>query len=283
MQRITELAIRVAREAGELALEGFRSTALAIEHKSSLRDTVTAYDRACEAHIRSGIVAAYPDANIVGEEDAPISGGGSLTWYIDPIDGTSNFARGIALWAVSIGVALDGEMVVGVIFDPVSNQLFWADARGAFLVEGGGVREDEPLARTERPLRAVGETQPERATVVMNFPLAHDLVTQPEKALHDFAEVTRAFAQVRGLGSTCIALAWIAAGWVDATVSFQTNSWDVAAGAFIIRQAGGVYAGWHQGQPLPAPRDYEAPHYFAAVAGSEFSQLHEIMRVHSKR
>lgn len=273
---ITAVAVRAAREAGAIALEGFRSRDLEIDLKTDMHDLVTPYDRACEHHIRDAILAAYPDSTIDGEEAGHRAGSGTLTWFIDPIDGTSNFARGIAMWAVSIGVASNGEMVSGVIFDPANDQLFWADDRGSFLVEG--------RAGGDKRLRSWGHTEPGEATVALNFPLPRDLVHQPELALEQFARVTKSFAQVRALGSTCIALAWIAAGWLDATISFETNTWDVAAGAFIIRQAGGIYHGYDsKGQRLPEARDYLGAHYYAAVPGGNFELLHEIMRTQSHR
>lgn len=268
-----EVAIRAARAAGALALEGFRSRDLDVDVKTGIHDLVTRYDRACEDLVRETILAAFPDSSIVGEEGGADEGGGSLTWYVDPIDGTSNFARGIAMWAVSIGVARDGEMVAGVIYDPANDQLFRADDRGAFLETGGA----------EIPLRSWGHADPAQATVALNFPLPRDLVHEPDLALEQFARATRAFAQVRGLGSTCIALAWIAAGWIDATISFETNPWDVAAGAFIIRRAGGVFHGYRDGDIVPEARDHLAPHYYAAIPGGEFELLHEIMRTQSRR
>lgn len=275
-RRITEVAIAAARAAGAIALEGFRSRDLAVELKHDIHDMVTRYDGACEERIRAMILAAFPDATIVGEEAGAVAGAGALTWYVDPIDGTSNFARGIAMWAVSIGVARDGELVSGVIYDPVNGQLFWADDRGAFLAEDRAGGE-------ARPLRSRGSTEPARATVALNFPLARDLVHLPELALAQYARVTRDFAQVRGLGSTCIALCWIAAGWLDATISFETNPWDVAAGAFIIRRAGGVFHGYRDGEIVAAEQAHLAPHYSAAVPGGEFELLHEIMRTQSRR
>lgn len=268
---VTAVAIRAAREAGQIALEGFRSPDLEVSRKSDIHDVVTRFDRACEDRIRDVVLAAFPTASLVGEETGSTPGSGSLTWFIDPIDGTSNYARGIAMWAVSIGVARDGEMIAGVVFDPVSEQLFWADERGAFLDSGSGA------ATRSQPLHSRGFTAPETATVALNFPLARDLVSFPELALEQFAAVTRSFAQVRGLGSTCIALAWVAAGWIDATVSFETNPWDVAAGAFIIRRAGGIYRSYRDGEMLPQSRDHLGPHYYAAVAGGDFALLHEIM------
>ncbi|WP_029746588.1 inositol monophosphatase family protein [Leucobacter chironomi] len=278
---VVETAIRAAHEAGAIALDGFRGRDLGLDVKTDMHDVVTRYDRAAEAHIRGVILERFPDSAIVGEEEGETSGAGPLTWYLDPIDGTSNFARGIAMWAVSIGVAVDGEMVAGVIYDPVAGQLFWADDRGAFLAERP-VDAADALARC-RPLQSSGSTAPSRATVALNFPLARDLVHFPELALEQYAEVTRTFAQVRGLGSTCIALAWIAAGWLDATVSFETNPWDVAAGAFIIRRAGGVYRSYAHGEILPERGDHLGPHYYAAVAGGDFELLHEIMRTQSRR
>jgi|LSQX01.1.fsa_nt_gb myo-inositol-1(or 4)-monophosphatase len=274
---ITAVAIRAAFEAGKIALEGFRSAETVAEIKTDKHDLVTQYDRACEQHIRQLVLAHYPDSSIVGEEDGSRIGTGELTWYIDPIDGTSNYARGIAMWAVSIGVARRGEMMTGVIYDPVSDHMFWADARGAFL--SNGALDGEPL-----PLHSRGYTQPEQATVALNFPLARDLVHRPQLALEQFAAVTQTFAQVRSLGSTCIALAWIAAGWLDTTISFETNSWDIAAGSLLIKRAGGVFETYdHDARQLPQGRDYLGDHYFATVAGGQFELLREIMRTQSAR
>jgi len=278
---VTEVAIRAAREAGAIALEGFRARDLSAEVKSDMHDLVTRYDLACESHIRDVILGAYPDSAIVGEEGGESGGRGPLTWYVDPIDGTANFARGIAMWAVSIGVARDGEIVSGVVYDPANEQLFWADDRGAFLGAGAPGPGDEACGG--EPLRSWGHDAPERATLALNFPLARDLAHEPQRALERYAEATLAFAQIRGLGSTCIALCWIAAGWVDATISTETNPWDVAAGSFIVRRAGGVYHGYRDGRIVPEARDYLAPHYYAAVPGGEFELLHRIMREESRR
>lgn len=276
IHEITELAIRAAREAGDIARLGFRGDDLDIGHKADRHDLVTKYDKACEEHIREIILSAYADSSIIGEETAAHHGSGSLTWFVDPIDGTANFARGIALWAVSIGVAREGEMIAGVIYDPASGQLFWADERGAFLRECYGSAED-------RPMRSHGYSTPGDATVALNFPLPRDLAYRPELALRQFAEITGTFGQVRGVHSTCIALAWIAVGWIDATISFETNPWDVAAGCFIIRRAGGKFIGYARGQVMENSVSHLAPHYFASAPESEFEMLHEVMRTQSLR
>lgn len=277
---VIELAIRAAIEAGRLALQGFRTTDLDVTFKQDKHDPVTEYDRRCEALIRSMVLGAHPDSTIIGEESEVHRGRGSLTWFIDPIDGTANYAEGIPMWAVSIGVAREHELIGGVIYDPSNEQLFWADERGAFVRD---MRSTAAGVSAERPLRSSGERSEKDATVALNFPLARDLVHFPELALEQFAEATKSFAQIRSLGSTCIALAWIAAGWIDATVSFETNPWDVAAGAYLIRQAGGIFCGYDRGTIVNDSRSHLAPHYYAAVSGGEFELLHEIMRTQSLR
>jgi len=269
VHEITDFTIRIAREAGAIAMKGFRNRELGIDLKVDFHDMVTIYDRACEEHVRAAILEHYPDSTIVGEEEGASSGAGRLAWHIDPIDGTANFARGMALWAVSIGVALDGEVVSGVVYDPANEHLFWADDRGAFL--------------GDEPMRSWGFTKQEQATVACSFPLPRDLVHYPDLALSQFAEVTNSFAQVRALGASTIALCWIAAGWIDATISFEAHSWDVTASAFIIRKAGGTYLTYVDGESQPEARDYENPHYYAAVPGADFPILHEILRTQSRR
>ena len=276
VSKITEVAIRAALEAGAIALEGFRAPGLEVDLKSDKHDLVTRYDRACEQHIRLVILDAFADSSIVGEEDAAHVGTGPLTWYVDPIDGTANFASGIALWAVSIGVARDGEMIAGVIYDPASGQLFWADERGAFLREQYGLGED-------RPMRSHGIADEGQATLALNFPLARDLVHFEELALSQYAEITRSFGQVRGLHSTCIALAWVAAGWVNATISFETNPWDVAAGCYLVRRAGGEFSGYLNGVPVADDESHLAPHYYATGGGADYELLREVMRTQSLR
>ena len=268
VREITELAIEAARGAGEIAMEGFRQAGLRIDLKQDFHDQVTEFDRRCEEHIRGLIEERFPGSAIVGEEGG-VSGEGSLTWYIDPIDGTANFARGMALWCVCIGAAIDGEMVAGVVYDPANEQMFWADERGAFL-------GDEPLVSR-------GFAEPQRATVIANFPLPRDLVHFPDLALEQFAELSREYAHCRALGSSAISLCWVAAGWADATFTFGANSWDVAAAAFIVRRAGGIYVTYAGGELQPEERDFENPHYMALVPEARFELLHRIMSEQSTR
>ncbi|WP_156761244.1 inositol monophosphatase family protein [Microbacterium karelineae] len=265
LARIAETA---ARGAGAIALEGFRSRDLVIDEKADFHDPVTLFDKRSEEHVREVIEREVPGSRIVGEEGGE-TGDGDVTWYIDPIDGTANFASGIALWTVSIAAAVDGEVVAGVVYDPVADRMFLADERGAFL-DGD-------------PLRAEGATTPERATIVPGFVSHRDLRTSRAEALDAFGQLLETFAHVRTFGSSAISLCHVAAGWADATFSFGTSPWDVAAAAFILRQAGGVYRTFAAGEERPARSDHLGAHYFGAVRGADFPLIERIMREHSAR
>lgn len=269
LHELSDFTINVARQAGKIAMSGFRNRELRVDVKADFHDMVTQYDRACEEYITREVLSAYPESTIVGEEGGAHKGEGKLAWHIDPIDGTANFARGMALWAVSIGVVCDGETIVGVVYDPVNDHLFWADDRGAFF--------------GREPMRSWGFTEPAHASVVCNFPLPRDLVHMRSLALEQYANVCEQFAHVRALGSSAISLCWVAAGWVDATLSFEAHSWDVVASAFIVRQSGGTYTAYWEGDAQPCVRDYEYPHYLASVPGAHFPLLDEIMRTQSRR
>lgn len=233
---LRRIAERAAREAGAVALAGFRSQDLEVEQKKDFHDLVTVYDRRTEAHVRQVIAEELPGSRVMGEEDG-ISGDGEVTWFVDPIDGTSNYARGIALWGVCIGAVVKHEVVVGVVYDPVADNLFVADDRGAFL--------------NGHPISAQGATRPEAATVIASFPYARDLVSLRERGLQRFGEMQDTFSHVRDFGSTSISLCHVAAGWADATFCFEINPWDVAAPSFILKQAGGRYRTYGDGVELP--------------------------------
>nr|WP_300144281.1 inositol monophosphatase family protein [Propionicimonas sp.] len=265
---LMDIARCAALSAGKVALQGFRNHNVEIEEKADFHDIVTAYDRKAEAEVRTVIDARLPGSRILGEEGG-FSGDGEVTWYVDPIDGTANFARGIALWAVVVAAAVDGEVVAGVVYDPVAEQLFEADERGARL--------------NGRPLLARGCTVPEQATVIASFPLPRDLVHYSAEALAAYAQLELGYSAVRDLGSSAISLCHVAAGWADATFAFEANPWDVAAPAFILKQAGGVYRTYGEGRQLPSVSDHLNRHYFGTVAGADFALIDQIMRFQSRR
>lgn len=259
---LMDIAMGAARDVAPMLLNAFRSD-MHIALKADIHDLVTEYDGASERRIKEILFEAHPESAIVGEEDGT-TGEAQLTWYIDPIDGTSNFARGIAFWCVSIGVTVDGVRVAGAVYDPVGDLMFHADASGAYL--------------NGEQLHATGYTEPERATMLAHFPMPADLDADEHFALTEYATLLRAYSAIRNKGSGALSLAHVAAGWSDATLNFGTNSWDVAAASFILEQAGGRYLAYSQGEQVSGPGTFLIPHYVGVVADADLSVLDPIMR-----
>jgi myo-inositol-1(or 4)-monophosphatase len=256
------LAMSAARDVAPMLLEAFR-TDVDIETKADMHDLVTEYDSAAERRIAEVLLDANPESAIVGEEGGR-TGDAALTWYVDPIDGTANFARGIAFWCVSIGATVDGERVAGAVYDPVADLMFHADGSGAFL--------------NGRPLHARGFTAPSRSTMLAHFPMPADLEADEQFAMTEYANLVRAYSAVRNKGSGALSLAHVAAGWGDVTLNFGTNSWDVAAGSFILEQAGGTYVGYSDGSRVLGRDVFLAPHYLGLVRDADTTLLEPIMR-----
>jgi len=262
LRRTAEAAARSVRAQ---LVAAFR-TVMDTDFKQDLHDIVTVHDRLSEDQIRSVIHTAVPDSTIVGEEGGE-DGTGRVRWYVDPIDGTSNFARGIALWCVSIAAVVDGRVVAAVIDNPVANEVFSADLSGAWL--------------NGQPLVARASIDESGATIVSSFPNAHDLQLFGTEALTAQAALIQSFQAVRNLGSGALNLAHVAAGWADATMGFATKPWDVAAGVLILEQAGGTYFGFSGGAPdVPS---FLAPDYFAVGAGATYPTLRLVVEGLSSR
>lgn len=218
--------------------------------KANFHDLVTEVDVATETHLRASLLAATPGASIVGEEGGA-SGSGRLVWHVDPVDGTNNFAAGIPFFCVSIGAALDGALVAGVVYDPVRDELFAGHEDGSTC--------------NGAPIRASGAAVDGDATLLTGFP-RYDAWAHPPDGIGDFERfrtMLQRFRTVRRLGSAALALAYVAAGRADVAFGVAAHSWDVAAGAMLVVGAGGRY------QPIP-PRaegdpEWASPAYVAHV------------------
>ena len=259
--RLREVAVGAALAVREPLLAAFRS-AMAIDYKVDLHDLVTQHDRESEAAIRDFILARVPDSTVVGEEDGE-SGAGRIAWYLDPIDGTSNFARGLTSWCVSVGAVAGGEIVAGAIVDPVGGNVFSADLGGAW--------------RNGAPITSRGVPDERRATLITGYPVARDFrLDGKEPALANFGTLVETFSTLRRPGSAALSIAQVAAGWADAACGFGVNAWDVAAAILILRQAGGSYRGLPQGKvPAGAP-DHFCPGYIATGAGAQYPTLNRV-------
>jgi myo-inositol-1(or 4)-monophosphatase len=252
-----EAALKVAPP----LLAAFRSR-MTIDYKVDLHDPVTEFDRQSEATIREHILGAVPNSVIIGEEGGT-AGTGDIRWYVDPIDGTSNFACGLAFWCVSIGAVIGDEMVAGVVYDPVADQMFSADLTGAWL--------------GDEPLRSVAQPDEARATLITGYPVMRDFrLDGREVALADLGELIQAFSTLRRPGSGALSLCHVAAGWVDASAGFGANPWDIAAGALIVRQAGGEYRPLTLGKVAPNTPAHLCPGYVAVAGGGHYPTLDRV-------
>lgn len=256
--RLRAVAMEAALLVSDRLLAAFRSP-IEVDFKVDRHDVVTRYDRDAEAAIRAYILSQVPDSAVVGEE-AGASGGGGVQWFVDPIDGTSNFARGLAFWCVSIAATVDGEIVAGAILDPVAGSLFSADLTGAWL-------NGEPLVS-----RAIADER--HATLITGYPVERDLrLDGREQALETFATLVETFSTVRRPGSAALSIAHVAAGWVDAAAGFGVNAWDVAAAILILRQAGGTYRPFYLGKVAAGAADHFCPGYVACGKGAAYPTL----------
>jgi myo-inositol-1(or 4)-monophosphatase len=222
---LAAIAAEAARAVGDGLRAAFRSRP-EVRTKRDFHDPVTEHDQAAEEGIRDVLARRCPGSVVVGEEGGT-RGEGAISWYVDPIDGTANFAAGLPFFCTSIAAAVDGEVVAGVIYDPVRDDEFTA-----WL--GGAVCNGEPI-------RSVGARTDREAVLLSSYPSPRDLDADGEEALHRFARMTHAFATLRRPGSAALKLAHVAAGWSDVAFGTYVHAWDVAAGSLLVRQAGGVY------------------------------------------
>ena len=214
------VAEAIAREAGKLMLVE-RAKGFEVDFKAA-HDVVTRVDRLVEDFIRGELKRAFPSDTVHGEERG-VSGTAERIWYVDPIDGTLNFTQGIPMYCVSMGFAVAGEMVLGVIYEPNRDELF-SGARGAGVkLNGQRVR----CSNTQNLGDAVLATgfPPPRDGDIDNVPI--------------FARVVRKTRNVRRLGSAAIDLAYVACGRLDGFWEFNLSPWDTAAGFLLVEEAGG--------------------------------------------
>jgi myo-inositol-1(or 4)-monophosphatase len=227
-------AVELAAAAGERALSAFRS-ALSLEFKGSKKDNpVTAADREVETFLREELRRTFPDHGLLGEEHADdIAANAEYVWALDPIDGTANFAAGLPLWGVSMGLLRDGAPVVGCIWVPVGPTL----GPGVFHARlGGGACFDR------QPVR-VSELADERGQL-MAVPGDFARAARVSRPASGASRAERILPDWRGLGSCTYEQVSIAAGSLRAGLYLGPSIWDVAAGTLIVCQAGGVVNVW---------------------------------------
>lgn len=218
-----EVAVEAALLAG--SFQRFRFTSpLAIDLKGD-KNLVTEVDRESEGLIVEHLLASFPDHNIVAEEGEYPQGNSPFCWIIDPLDGTTNYAHGFPWFCVSIGLAVDGKIVAGVIYNPMHEELFTAiENCGAFL---NGTR-----------LRVSSRAPLHNTLLGTGFP--YDCGTDPVNNFAHFISFQKAARGIRRAGAAALDLAYVAAGRLDGFWELKLKPWDVAAGVLIVQEAGGV-------------------------------------------
>ena len=225
-----EKAAAIAREAGGLLRE-FYQRGVTAEYKGAV-DLVTEADRASEALIRERLAEVFPEHGIFGEEGTREGLERELRWYVDPLDGTTNFAHGFPAFCVVLGcehrpaglsAGQDGTMVAGVIYDPLRDELFLAERGSGATLNGRAIRASRTKLLQES-LTATG------------FP-SHKRHRSPN--VHFYQEITLRSHGVRRAGSAALDLAYVACGRLDGFWEFNLNPWDTSAGVLLVEEAGG--------------------------------------------
>ena len=219
-----ETILREAVKAGAAELQRFFSGNFSISNKEGINNLVTEADHAAEKAIIEVIQRSYPDHFILSEERGSIATGSEYKWIIDPIDGTVNFAHGIPICCVSIGVEKAGKMILGAVYNPLMNEFFFAEKGKGASLNGNkiSVSKKEKVANSN---------------LVTGFPYSY--LDSPNGPLQVFEKLIRRGIPVRRLGSAAIDLCWVAAGRFDGFYEHSLNAWDSAAGFTIVEEAGG--------------------------------------------
>jgi myo-inositol-1(or 4)-monophosphatase len=230
-------AAQAAAAAGAAVVRGHARDALQVRGKRAF-DPVTAADHASQAAVLGVLTAAFPEVAVLAEEDVDTRRDGAPTWIVDPLDGTTNYVHGIPQVGVSVALVREGVIEVGVVHDVYRDEVFSASRGAGAWCDGARLR----VSAVDRP---------ERALVGLGFPSGP---RRAEVRLDGLAAALAEVGCVRRLGAATLDLAWVAAGRLDAFAELGLAPWDTAAGALLIREAGGVVEGaggapWQPGDP----------------------------------
>lgn len=223
MDELRATLLEATKEAGKIILSRFDG-AFTINHKGTINNLVTEVDQLSEDRIIEVIRSKYPEHSIISEEVGELMKPSAYQWIIDPIDGTVNFAHGIPICCVSIGLLHNDELILGAVYNPMMNELFFAEkGKGATL---NGIA-----------ISVSANDNFKKAMLVTGFP--YNWPDSTEHPIKTFERLVLEGLPVRRLGSAAIDLCWVACGRFDAFWEYNLNAWDVAAGYLIVQEAGG--------------------------------------------
>lgn len=250
-----EAAERIAREAGDLLREHYGRVEAS---EKAPGDLVTAADLASQRRIAEALADAFPDHTLLAEEEGVRPDPGRpWRWIVDPLDGTMNFAHGYPFWTVSIGLEHAGELVVGVVYDPLGDAMYSASKGAGATLDG-------------RPIRVSGTDRLSRSLIAAAMPV--DFAADASRQLALMGRFSTGTHSVRRSGSTAYNLALVAAGRSEVAYGTHVNPWDVAAGVVLVREAGGVVSALDGG-----PYDVYGPELLA-TNGAVHEEVVEAVR-----
>lgn len=242
MNSYLSFAVTIAKEAG-LLLKDKLNDLHTIDFKGEI-DIVTDADRMSEALILSAIRGRYPDHDTLSEESSATLSGSSFRWIIDPLDGTTNYAHGYPVFCVSIALEKEGEIGLGVVFNPMLDEMFTAEkGEGAYL--------------NGRRLRVSATSILSHGLLATGFP--YDIRESRDDNINYFVEMARKARAIRRAGSAALDLAYVAAGRFDGFWELKLSPWDTAAGCLLVREAGGLVT-----DLFGAPFELRCPHILAS-------------------
>lgn len=221
LHAIRETAETLATQAGHLALS-YWENGFETEMKG-FRDVVTAADYASQQLIVDSVRTRFPTHGFITEESSTEDVAADVVWIIDPIDGTSNYSRHVSNWCVSIGVAVDGVLMVGAVYDPVRDELFSAATGHGATVNG-------------TPIQVRETAQPDDGIISFDWSRGQDKRKQMHGHLLNIMGHAR---NMRSFGSATLGVTWVAAGRTEAYVNIMLSIWDVAGASVILCEAGG--------------------------------------------
>lgn len=216
--------IEIAKITGEIIRDGFGKN-FQIEYKTNEKNLVTEIDKKSEQAIMDFISKKYPTHNILTEESGEHKKDSEYLWVIDPLDGTTNFAHGLPIFAVSIGVMRKNEIIAGVVYDIMTN-IFYSSEKGS-----GAFANDKKLNVSSNENLGL-------AVLVTGFP--YNVADNPDKAFERFESLTKQARAVRRLGSAAIDFCYVASGVFDGFWEVSLHPWDICAGKLIVEEAGGL-------------------------------------------
>lgn len=256
MHPMLNIAVRAARRAGTIILRSqARMDTVKVDLKGR-RDYVTTTDREAEAAIIETLLKAYPGHGILAEESGR-TGDGDYLWIIDPLDGTTNYLHGYPQFAVAIALAVKGQTEIGLIYDPLRDELFTA-------VRGAGAQLND------RKLRVARGRDLEQSLLATGFPIRNESLIDPY--LRTFGVLLHKANGIRRAGSACLDLAYVAAGRLDGYWEYALQPWDIAAGALIVQEAGGMVG------PINPAEDLLGSGHVLAATPKIFDDLRALLR-----